>query len=72
MSKKSSVSSNKSDGNGLGDGVAVGEDEVHSQADQIPPCIALVSDMKHYYRICFEKVLYSSIIPCKFKPLFFA
>ena len=35
MSKKSSVSSNKSDGNGLGDGVAVGEDEVHSQADQI-------------------------------------
>jgi hypothetical protein len=35
--EKSLVSSNKSDGNGLCDGVTVGEDEVHSQTDQIAP-----------------------------------
>jgi hypothetical protein len=60
--KKSSVSSNKSDGNGLCDGVAVDEDEAHSQADKVAPCTTLTSYVKIIFHICCENVIRLHII----------
>ncbi len=61
LCKKSSVSSDKSDGNGLRDGVAVGEDEVHSQADQVASytkdIFSLIFCCILKWNICCENVI---------------